>query len=400
MQDVAAEAGDRLEVTEKIICLRENATTVRRKALGSQANLDDLLRRFHALELVDDETGVDCKYFKSLIDGRLYNLRTPTVARAGGAGGTVVHRIKRSCLPTKRRFNCRKMLVAPNKIPLTIRRGPREPEFIHQKDWLKSSVSTVVTNLDSADDVLVVRVPPMVLASFSRSGKTRCMKEVGCEANGMDATIRVIFVSFNDWSPISDEDHNDPLQALCLRIAFVCSTERRKDEDKRVAYDDFCAKKYFIKPKELLSWAKGCRLLLIVDELNLLRFENGGTEFANFIRNNFLAPKGRYFMFSSHKITTASKFQNLIDGSAASSGRDVIFQSLPVIDDLFKAKQHLSRRLDGAVHAVYYGLTPGLIFTERDGLINFGAKRFSAITKYVNDPAMRLTKGTSILKRF
>jgi hypothetical protein len=169
------------------------------------------------------------------------------------------------------------------------------------------------------------RATPMIFASFSRGGKTRCMEEVARHVQEIDDDVAVIYVTFNDWSYLDEDEQGDPLQALCQRIAFVASQERTGDEHLAVAYKAFRKQNYFVDPDDIEKWIAEHRVILMVDELNLLKeldksrsFE--ARRFAKFIKTNFMDQSERYFLFSSHKVSTARKFDTFMPNSISNRG--------------------------------------------------------------------------------
>jgi hypothetical protein len=226
----------------------------------------------------------------------------------------------------------------------------------------------------------------MLFASFSQGGKTRCMEEVASHAQEIDDDVVVIYVTFHDWSNLEDDEQGDSLQALCQRIAFVASRERTGDEDLETAYEAFRKQAYFVEPDDIAKWIAGHRVILMVEELNkMYDLDNSRSfearRFAKFIRGYFLDTPNRYFLFSSHRLTTGRKFDSFMTSSIFSN-RGVIPWALPIIDDLRLACKHLNPFLNRAALAAYFGLNPALIYTHSNYNYAIGEKWKDAITRY------------------
>ena len=133
------------------------------------------------------------------------------------------------------------------------------------------------------------RTPPMALVRCSRGGKTRALTEIAKRLRG-EVTPCVIFVTFNEWSPIKEEEQDNPLLALCRRIAFVASKDF---QPKSESWDGFYHGNFNVVPKDIETWLGTKSAVLIVDELNNLREltkkESTAAEaFGSFIKSNFL----------------------------------------------------------------------------------------------------------------
>ena len=129
-------------------------------------------------------------------------------------------------------------------------------------------------------------------------------------------------------------------------------------------FDDF-RKDYCVTEDNVVEWLGEEPALLIVDELNNLEKLAGNEtdsetlRMANFIKEHFIKKLGRYFIFSTHILSTLECFGVYMEHSS-NSDRGVLLQELPLVEDLASAKA-LNENLKGAREAIYYGLMPGLI---------------------------------------
>ena len=268
----------------------------------------------------------------------------------------------------KKQFNYTTLLPPEQVQPLIPDRIQPE-KYVCPSNFRESLLETVYERMEQEDSGS--RVPPMALVGCSRSGKTRTLEEIAASLarNGTYPAV-VLLVTFNDYStsPITGEDQEDPLQALCQRIAFAATriADHSSSSSLKTAYKLFRRQNYHIDPNRIEDWLAGSRAILLVDELNFLKGLTSKTpqayEFGDFIRSNFLSDAGRYFIFTSHVLGTVDSFGAVIDTSAASSrGMDV--QTLPRVDN-FRDILHLNPSIDTPLKAIYYGLLPGLIYDQ------------------------------------
>ena len=243
-----------------------------------------------------------------------------------------------------------------------------EPEFVSHAGWLDQVAASLGDEFHSSDTSRARggRVRPMALVGCSRSGKTRALKELARHLKQVLSTA-VIFVSFCEYSQVTVEDEEDPLQALCKRIAYEGLCQETTLEGKRATYKLFDSEKYVIDPDALCRWLGVSPVILFIDELNSLRSAtlvgtNAARRFGDFIRCNFLVDDNRYTVFSTHALTTLNSFVDVVDSSASSNRRGML-QTLPLIPNLAIARQKLNSRLK-ATDAIYYGLLPAMIFMQ------------------------------------
>jgi hypothetical protein len=239
-----------------------------------------------------------------------------------------------------------------------------------------------------------IRVPPMAVVRCSRGGKTRALYEIANwikEPSVHREPVAVIYVTFNDFSSLHDNEQDDPLQALCQRIAFAALKKPPLDEDKAASFEDFQSKYYDIRPKDITEWIGNSRAILIIDELNNLTAltaekSKAAKSFGEFVKRLFLRESGRYFVFSSHVLSTVAAFGEFIDTSQGSE-RHITLQELPLVDNLSTAMKHLYSNLNGAREAIYYGLLPGMLYEQSRGS-SIKGKREKAVRRYNNEVAV------------
>lgn len=226
------------------------------------------------------------------------------------------------------------------------------------------------------------RTPPMALVRCSRGGKTRALTEIAKRLRP-ELTPCVIFVTFNEWSPLRVEEQDNPLLALCRRIAFVASKDF---QPKSESWDCFYQGRFNVVPEDIETWLDEKPAVLIVDELNNLREltkkKSAVAEaFGSFIKRNFLDKKSRYFIFSSHILGALEFFSLYIDPSFGST-RTVLLQEVPIVKNL-RVAMRLKSNLRGPREAIYYGLMPSMIHEIAESR-SLEGKRAQAVTEYLN----------------
>jgi hypothetical protein len=172
----------------------------------------------------------------------------------------------------------------------------------------------------------------------------------------------VIFISFSNWTQFNKKEEADsPLVALCRRIAFVTL----KDPQPQQNFNLFL--KYNVTSQSVLDWLGENKCLLLIDELSyitcLANAENEKAKvitFAYFLKQYFLRLKGRYFVFSSHVITTCSQLSDFMESN---NSRNVIVKELPIISSVNVVKSVFKLASLPPHQALLYGLAPAIIFT-------------------------------------
>jgi hypothetical protein len=238
----------------------------------------------------------------------------------------------------------------------------REPPFV-TSEWLHAIVDIVKERCKASDSASLL-VPPMALVRCSRGGKTRALQEIARQLKADLPGSSVVYVTFNDSSSLQSWEQDDPLGALCRRIAFASLRERDYEKSDR-QYEAFASAR--VSADEIGDWlGENTPCILLVDELNLLVELNKtdsrvAKNFALFLKSCFLITENRYFIFSSH---VASTVRLLMDLMEAGSSRQVDIQELPLIPTLAIARENLLTPLLSAREAVYFALVPSLIFVS------------------------------------
>jgi len=135
-----------------------------------------------------------------------------------------------------------------------------------------------------------------------------------------------------------------------------------------------------------------------IDELTVDKSKKA-SDFAKFVKDYFVSPAGRYFVFSTHIHSTLESFGVFLDPSN-SSERAVFLQELPLVDNLSAAKI-LNKGFLGSREAVHHGLMPGLIHDRAMSSRNsIAIKRLVAINNFNREASLddREASFVSILK--
>jgi hypothetical protein len=263
------------------------------------------------------------------------------------------------------------------------------PIFTAPPQWTESICRIIVERLARNElENKGVRLSPMGLVRFTRGGKSRALREIARYLKKENKDMGVISISMNDDTPLSDEEQNDPLTALCLRIAFAA----RKDIS--LQFDAF-RKTYYVTKDVIEDWliTSNEPIVLLVDELNLLEGLGAATQprpdleeprtrldVPKFLKKNFLVGPNRYFIFTSHVSSTSTKLSVYMDSV---SGRAVLIKRLPVVTSLLDARIKLDKPKLSAVMAIYCGLSPALL-SSVEILAETVPKQVDAINKWID----------------
>jgi len=197
-------------------------------------------------------------------------------------------------------------------------------------------------------------LPPTAFVCCSRGGKTRALIEIAQRLKSSVDTS-VIFVSFNGFSDIQRWEQENPLGALCRRIAFAARRERNATFKK-----DFA--NAHVKPEQIIKWLGKNPRVLLIDELNLCTAlsekSNPSTDLASFLRVHFLEKENQYFAFSSHVISPVAKLCTYLDSV---NDRSIAIRELPLIRNVLNATKIFDWPQLYARKALFYGLVPALI---------------------------------------
>jgi len=168
-------------------------------------------------------------------------------------------------------------------------------------------------------------------------------------------------VSLSVFSHIAEWEQEDPLGALCRRIAFAARRERNIIYDLDFAFAD-------VKPEQIIEWLGNNPRILLIDKLNgfsSLSTANSKASdaLADFLKHHFLREENQYFVFSSHVVSTV---QNLaICLMAGRCDRSVITREIPLIRNIVDARKIFKWPKLNLREALSYGLLPSLIYMAR-----------------------------------
>ena len=253
------------------------------------------------------------------------------------------------------------------------------PSFV-PSDWIQETVDVFKNDYENGDtprdeNGKEIRRRPMVLARCSRGGKTRSLKEIGQSFKKSHSDCLVIYVSFNDYSCPNAEEMSNPLEALCLRIAF--EAQMTLSVDRALKGEDFSEfrKRFTVTAHTIEEWigrSTSTPCLLLIDELNSLipppdshdRELNDSEkaarkEFYKFLKDRFLSPAHRYFVCSSHVVGTVRLLSKYLDNE---SNREIYMQQLPLICNMKQCEPLVGDMGLDSRTVLYYGCIPGLIY--------------------------------------
>ena len=217
-------------------------------------------------------------------------------------------------------------LLSPSKVSLPLVES--KPAFL-TKEWLDATGSSILQWWESED----YRKPPTALVRCSRGGKTRALKELAHWLQQKRPGATILFVSFNDFSGLSDEEQLDPVGALCRRIAFAADSSLDKSGGLGAAFEKIG--ELAVSPKAIRDWLQQTPCVLLIDELNNMKElakKNSvpGKDLAKFLKKNFLDMENRYLIFSSHVVTTAGDLSGYME---TNSERKVQIVHLPIANE-------------------------------------------------------------------
>jgi hypothetical protein len=163
--------------------------------------------------------------------------------------------------------------------------------------------------LASSDDV--DRVPPTVITSMARSGKTTTLKALYRELRA-GGIFEPIIVTFNEQSGFALQDSETPTAGFCRGVHEQMTGIHEHPSPSVEALVEYLGK--CTKPIDLL-----------VDELNSLT-PKLDSELADLLRKEFLDRADRYLVFTSHHSMPLS---TMIGQSAANSPREFLAVEVP-----------------------------------------------------------------------
>jgi hypothetical protein len=244
---------------------------------------------------------------------------------------------------------------APSKVQIPPTDNKSPTTFLAKGDWLQGTMDIINEGLMS-EDTENLRVSPMALVRCSRGGKTRSLRELGFKLKKERPEAAVIFVSFNHFSPLQEWEQVDPLGALCRRIAFAASS----DQSESHQYNEFC--QMDVKSDHILKWLANTPCVLLIDELNNIspRVDDAMKSLVSFLTQNFLTPRDRYFVFSSHLVETTRKWESYFS-TISHSSRKVIVQPLPLAPSLIQIATAFNWWTISPTIVLYCGLIPAML---------------------------------------
>jgi len=203
-----------------------------------------------------------------------------------------------------------------------------QPPFVGPKGWVAETVRLIEAHFPKADDPLgAYRKPPMFVGRCSRGGKTRALAEVCALFKKEHPDCAVILISLNDTTTLQTWEHDDPVGAICRRIAYSAYKHRRS-----TSFYSFI-EMYSVSKELILTWLGAAECMVGIDELNKLpafRDSKGSSPVAPFIKMNFLATAGRYTVFSSHVAPTGRQLTAYMESDGFSK-REVLVRELPTV---------------------------------------------------------------------
>jgi hypothetical protein len=199
-----------------------------------------------------------------------------------------------------------------------------DPPFLTQS-WLSERIEEICELYEERDDVDgAYRKPPMGVVRCSRGGKTRALKEIAHSLKVKHPDAAVVRISFNDATDLEWWEQEDPVGAICRRVAFAALRPESKLLFKEFLVD--------VSRRHIEHWLGNSPCVLLVDELNklvaLTDKSHDAYAVCAFLKEVFLSPKNRYLIFSSHTVSLNSTLSDYMDSK---SGRQVLVRQLPLI---------------------------------------------------------------------
>ena len=158
------------------------------------------------------------------------------------------------------------MLCAPTDVaPPDVTVCEYQPEFVGPEGWRAETVRLIEKHFPEADDDLgAYRKPPMFVGRCSRGGKSRALAEVCAMFKQRHPDCAVILISLNDTTTLQAWEHDDPVGAICRRIAFS-AYKHRSTTTFRTFFE-----KYSVSEQLILKWLGAAGCMVGIDELNNL----------------------------------------------------------------------------------------------------------------------------------
>jgi hypothetical protein len=175
---------------------------------------------------------------------------------------------------------------------------------------------TLVIEQARKEDKGRARASALAIQRCRRGGKTFMLHAVASmlvtNRTVVDDGIQVLFISMNSTSAYNP-DGEDAYTAILSRVGWEISGREPKSFQRfKDKYNDFGA------VDEWLT-TEGNRVILIVDELNMIRFTMGRYGDMSCLLDNFVQQKGCALLYSTHQRGTA----DLLRGRRPGSGNDL-----------------------------------------------------------------------------
>jgi hypothetical protein len=286
-------------------------------------------------------------------------------------------------------FDFKTMALTADNLPLPTLREENPPCFIAPEGWMDALCGTVWLNTETADSENP-RVVPVALTRLSRGGKTRALYELALVFKEQHPRCAIVSVSFNSQTPLRPWEKDDPLPALCRRIAFAAMFGR---SESKLGVDFLFGKfidSYEVSPQSVVDWLGSEPCLLMIDELNKVTMD---TATALFLKHHFLVRASRGFVFSSHVVSLNKLLSDYMDSE---SNREIRTYKLPNIVTLSDTRLKLKASALTAQTALYYGLIPALIHTSLSATLPHN-RRSSIVEGWLLSPAFDVNTATKLL---
>jgi hypothetical protein len=333
----------------------DSTGTIRNKVLSNEGGYKSILSEFGVAFLKDVDND-EIQDFESLVNGDEYTLgskqQQPNAPK----------RLRLSIFDFKDS-------TAPIDVPLPeLVELTEVPPFIASESWMKGLCNKVLDN-SNMPDTESPRVTPVALTRCSRGGKTRSLHELTQELRAVDGSYAIIFVSFNSETPVEGWENEDPVGALCRRIAFASlnrewftsvndDQEGKVPSSRRLMFELF-RKKIDVSPESVIDWLGRAKCILIVDELNKVTMN---ATIATFLKKHFLLEAGRGLVFSSHVVSLNGLLAEFMDGQG--SGREIRTYALPNIVTLSDTREKFKAGKLSPQEVLFLGMIPALIHTS------------------------------------
>eukprot|EP01062_Namystynia_karyoxenos_P018679 TRINITY_DN16968_c0_g3_i1.p1 TRINITY_DN16968_c0_g3~~TRINITY_DN16968_c0_g3_i1.p1 ORF type:complete len:617 (+),score=199.38 TRINITY_DN16968_c0_g3_i1:81-1931(+) len=270
-----------------------------------------------------------------------------------------------------------KPVITLEKEHFDIEKCARIPLPDHKKIGVKTCRNKCLEIVDKylQTEGPAVRVPPLMLSRCMRGGKTTILCSLFDQLQREDH--KPIFLSFNGTTNryTVKRKTNEPLLDCFIRAVGWALAQSNEEFKDKTAADVSCVK------KTVLRYLEGKeKVVLLVDELNMLLTREEKAEdtedIGQFIRQEFLDKKDRYFIFTTH-FPIDSPVTEVI-GKGGGSGREVEPINLPQAFDVEKLQGLNNCGGVTKSFCTYHAFIPSLIYE----VCNYGfsiSKRFESI---------------------